>query len=418
MGEPFLVPGSDSGIGIHGDWPDLYRWVPAGEAIRVHDFRDEPMRFGEDGNNRVLGVAPRLAAPWALIHEAVVSLEGAIYDRRAILAADGAVVLGARNIAWDRALVAPDPGKPHVEAAAAGQMAGDGPVGSPVGGGIDHLPGRTGLVIGKSTHNYYHFIIDILPLVERMVRAAGALGLDRIVINPCVDNPGGFQREIVATLWPDWSDRILFADRPFRADHLSFVCLWPGFFARNGAGAVVAEAGPRGVAGRLIRDSQPMIFERGDVCGGAAVLPAALQGVRAVLVSRAGAAARKIANEADLAARLAPLGVACVRLEDLSFPEKLTLMAGAALVIGPHGAGLVNAGFCRPGATIIEVTARHYLPRATWLSRLGWMRDMHYEVVIGDEDGDIDRMMGNLGNDIRLSPRAIDRVADLVAAAL
>lgn len=79
---------------------------------------------------------------------------------------------------------------------------------------------------------------------------------------------------------------------------------------------------------------------------------------RRLLISRAGQTTRRVLNEADLAARLAPLGFETVRPETLSHAEQVRLFHDAELVIAVTGAALTNLLFCSPSCTVIELRAR------------------------------------------------------------
>ncbi|MGM0584060.1 MAG: glycosyltransferase family 61 protein, partial [Pseudomonadota bacterium] len=79
---------------------------------------------------------------------------------------------------------------------------------------------------------------------------------------------------------------------------------------------------------------------------------------RRLLISRAGQTTRRVLNEADLAARLAPLGFETVRPETYSHAEQVRLFHDAELVIAVTGAALTNLLFCPPSCTVIELRAR------------------------------------------------------------
>lgn len=73
-----------------------------------------------------------------------------------------------------------------------------------------------------------------------------------------------------------------------------------------------------------------------------------------ILVSRAGASKRRVRNEADVLAALAPLGFEAVALETLTFDEQVALFYDADVVVAPHGAGLTNLLFA-PAARVVEL---------------------------------------------------------------
>jgi capsular polysaccharide biosynthesis protein len=71
-----------------------------------------------------------------------------------------------------------------------------------------------------------------------------------------------------------------------------------------------------------------------------------------LVVSRAKTRSRRVVNEADLLARLEPLGFRPVYLEDLPLVEQITLFARAEAIVASTGAGLVNLIHARPGVPV------------------------------------------------------------------
>jgi hypothetical protein len=76
---------------------------------------------------------------------------------------------------------------------------------------------------------------------------------------------------------------------------------------------------------------------------------------RRVLISRAKARGRRLDDEAALAPLLADAGFESVAMEELSFAEQIRLMSETAVLLAPHGAGLTNMIFCRPGTQVVEI---------------------------------------------------------------
>lgn len=76
---------------------------------------------------------------------------------------------------------------------------------------------------------------------------------------------------------------------------------------------------------------------------------------RRVYVDRSGDPKRKCLNEADLIARLRDLDFAIFTPKNFSYEEQVLTFANADCIVGCMGAGLVNCGFARRGATVIEI---------------------------------------------------------------
>jgi capsular polysaccharide biosynthesis protein len=77
---------------------------------------------------------------------------------------------------------------------------------------------------------------------------------------------------------------------------------------------------------------------------------------RKLYISRADAGKRRVLNEEQLLPLLEAAGFTIIRLREHSFLEQARLFHEASWVIGPHGAGLVNVLYSRPGVQIIELS--------------------------------------------------------------
>lgn len=95
-------------------------------------------------------------------------------------------------------------------------------------------------------------------------------------------------------------------------------------------------------------------------------------------ISRSKAAWRKVVNENELVEKLKKLGFHYVELETLTVKEQIQLFSNAKLIVSPHGAGLSNLAFCRPGVKVIELFApRYVVPTYTLVSHHNRL-DYHY----------------------------------------
>lgn len=102
---------------------------------------------------------------------------------------------------------------------------------------------------------------------------------------------------------------------------------------------------------------------------------------RRLYITRRRAGSRRLTNEAQLLDALEPLGFEAVDAELLSFDEQVEAYERAAVVVGPHGAGLANLVFCSPGTAVIELSAPDY-PQFSyeWLSSHCGLR---YRSIVG-----------------------------------
>lgn len=102
---------------------------------------------------------------------------------------------------------------------------------------------------------------------------------------------------------------------------------------------------------------------------------------RRLYITRRRAASRRLTNEAQVLDTLESLGFEAVDAELLSFDEQVEAYEHAAVVVGPHGAGLANLVFCPRGTAVVELSAPDY-PQLSyqWLSSHCGLR---YRSIVG-----------------------------------
>jgi hypothetical protein len=74
-----------------------------------------------------------------------------------------------------------------------------------------------------------------------------------------------------------------------------------------------------------------------------------------IYISRRKAQGRRVLNEEDLIEDFRSHGISTYVLEDMTFEDCIRLFHESHLVIGPHGAGLSFAAFCKPGTVLLEI---------------------------------------------------------------
>ena len=102
----------------------------------------------------------------------------------------------------------------------------------------------------------------------------------------------------------------------------------------------------------------------------------AVRGAPIIYVARTDAPRRVAVNEQELIEALVAEGVHVVVPGSLKFAEQIALFGQAHAVLGPHGAGLANLVFCKPGTILYEMIPEHY-PNFSF-SRLAHGAGLHY----------------------------------------
>ncbi|MFE4201432.1 glycosyltransferase family 61 protein [Aneurinibacillus aneurinilyticus] len=104
-----------------------------------------------------------------------------------------------------------------------------------------------------------------------------------------------------------------------------------------------------------------------------------------IYISRGSAKHRKITNEDEVSQFLNHLGFQKITLENYTLNEQIQLIASADIIVSPHGAGLANLIFAKPGTKIIE------LFNPSWAIPLYWVLsnwcNLDYYFYIGDPVG-------------------------------
>jgi capsular polysaccharide biosynthesis protein len=136
---------------------------------------------------------------------------------------------------------------------------------------------------------------------------------------------------------------------------------------------------PTSVRGQI--DYHPCLLSVFDAVSAQVPVDEAAALPRRFYIDRRGSWRRKLLNETELINALTPLGIALVKLEDLSIDQQIRLFRQAELIVAPHGAGLTNIVFARPGCTVLELLMD---ANVTWLFRhLCAVRGVNYDCVIG-----------------------------------
>jgi hypothetical protein len=129
---------------------------------------------------------------------------------------------------------------------------------------------------------------------------------------------------------------------------------------------------------------------------------------RRIFVSRPDSHARRLLNEAAVLHALAKLDIQVVAPGMLSLEDQIRTFHAADAVVGPHGAGLVNCGFCEPGSALLELFSEYTTQSHFWV--VASASKMRYGFVSGtsiDQDWGLWSEMDNWDAPYVLDPAAV-----------
>lgn len=222
------------------------------------------------------------------------------------------------------------------------------------------LTGTVCFIDARSSSIYYHWMMDVLPKIALLQQAGIQLdSIDHFIVR-CQSE---FQRQTLQHLGisPDQVQPPP-ADQTLRAEQLivPFLKHDRGDRVYNGLGLGMA---------RWV----PAWLNQTFVPGQTRETPASR-----LYISRAQRGTRAPVDEQRLITLLQRRGFASVSLEELSVVQQASLLASAAVVVAPHGAGLTNITFCKPGTMVVEIFGDYVVPCYWALSTLAGLDYRHY----------------------------------------
>jgi capsular polysaccharide biosynthesis protein len=243
------------------------------------------------------------------------------------------------------------------------------------------LPGVTGLVAGNRPETYFHWMVEVAPKFLLLEAAGGWSRYDRLVVPPLTKR---FQRETLdcfgvpkALLDEFQSSWLVEADElvvPFRSNENRM----PVWLVRE-------------MAARFCQVAPPQD--------------------RLIYISRRDSPARRVENEDEVIACLAPFGFEVVTLSGMSVAAQAALFSSARVVVGPHGAGFANLLFCRPGAVVLEFFSPFYVNFCYWMLARG--AQLSYTYILGEGPLFPDSVTPSLGSvPMRIPVKALRRALD------
>jgi hypothetical protein len=255
------------------------------------------------------------------------------------------------------------------------------------------LESTTDYVMARSFDNYYHWLVQTIPGLDW---AARNIGKENVTL--LSGNLKPWQAEILEILGYDRIAQIVLDPR-----HHYFIPQLEYSEFQNGSTAFEISLSAQAIYVRL-----------------AALAADGMPGDTDILyVARTDSTNRAAENEAALMRLLEAEGVQVVVPGSLSVRQQINLFGKARAVIGPHGAGLSNVVFCRPGTIFYELLPSHYLNPC--ISRLAQAAGLEYQIdlfeSVPSDSGDPHARGWILDTELILS-RVIDIKRRIAAARL
>ncbi|HZY37870.1 MAG TPA: glycosyltransferase family 61 protein [Mucilaginibacter sp.] len=248
------------------------------------------------------------------------------------------------------------------------------------GSGVRKISGSGAVLISPESHNYYHWLSDVLPRIKLYEPVFGQI--DHFCVASNV--PAKFL-EILKEFGIPAEKILLVGEREkLHFDHL-YVSSLPGSEGRAPKWAVDYTR-EKLIKADGQKPSKKIYFKRGDDVE------------------------RKILNEAALIALLVNEGFEIVDPGAMSIPAQIKLMNEAAVVIGAHGAALTNLLFCPDGASVIEIFSPDYF-RTDCYYTLSAILNFDYWYIVGEKSKD--GKWGDMIVDQELIKQTLRHISDI-----
>ena len=218
-------------------------------------------------------------------------------------------------------------------------------------GPVQRIRGKVAVLATYAGRGYYHWMIDVLPRLE-LIRLANydLEEIDKFIVNCCITS---YQIETLKTLGIPHEKLILIQS----TKHVSVEQLILPSLTN------VYQSVPKWTCdfiNKTFVDSGHHNKSSG----------------RRIYISRGIASRRHVSNEAALVNLLKSLGFEIVTLEQMKVSDQAQLFQSAAVVVGPHGAGLTNWVFCEPHTKVLEIMHPQAINLMFWT--IASHRDLDY----------------------------------------
>ncbi|MCB8878658.1 glycosyltransferase family 61 protein [Acidisoma cellulosilytica] len=226
--------------------------------------------------------------------------------------------------------------------------------------GIVRLDTGIHYTLARAFDNYYHWLIQTIPGLDWTLR-----NLPGAEVTLLSGDLNRWQLEILTLLGYDRLPRITLNP----SQHYAIPILEFNEF-QNGSTAFSVSRSAQDTFRRLALAALDSAPAQADI----------------IYVARTDSKNRAAENEAEVMKLLEAEGVQIVIPGQMSVAQQINLFHKADAVIGPHGAGMTNIVFCRPGTIFYEFMPAHYLNPC--FTRLAEAAQLHYLVDLFDSSAD------------------------------
>jgi len=218
-----------------------------------------------------------------------------------------------------------------------------------------HIDGVGAVLVSPQSHNYYHWLSDVLPRIKLYESVAGQVDHYCVASNV----PDKFVEMLIEFGIPKKKVLLINEKEKLHFDHL-YVSSLPGSEGRSPRWAVDY------LRSKLIKTHS------------------VAQHFRKIYFIRGAEAERRVLNEDTVIAKLMDNGFEAVDPGALSLTDQIDMMQHAKIIVGVHGAALSNLLFSADGIAVIEIFSPDYF-RTDCYYTLSSIRNLNYWYIVGDK---------------------------------
>lgn len=204
------------------------------------------------------------------------------------------------------------------------------------------LSGNVAVLVTDGGNTYYHWMFDILPRLYLLQEANVYSDIEYFIL-PKISHP--YQEQSLSYLNIDRSKIIEASVDCFHIEAKNlFIPSLPSLLGTVNQWACT-----------YLQRSFPLNQ-----------LPEVTTGKK-IFISRRKAGNRRLLNEDEIANILVPAGFDIVEAEQYSLLQQIAIFQKAEVVVAPHGSGLSNIVFCKPGTIIIDLFSVDFVVPCFWI---------------------------------------------------